>query len=58
MPSLMALILAAIGPVLIHRLLPPGIPFFIKAFLDLFLFVFVFYFVNRLLTRLRPDIDD
>ncbi len=58
MPSLMAMILASLGPILIHKVLPANVPFVIKAFLDLFLFIFVFYFVNRILTNLRPDIDD
>ena len=58
MPSLMAMLIAAVGPILIHKILPPQLPFFVKAFLDLFLFIFIFYIVNRLLTNLRPDIDD
>lgn len=58
MPTLMAMILASLGPALVHRILPPDIPFAIKAFLDLFLWIFVFYFVYRVLTNLRPDIDD
>ncbi len=58
MPSLMALLLASVGPILVHKILPPNIPFFVKAFLDLFIFIFVFYFIYRLLTNLRPDIDD
>ena len=58
MPSLMAMIIASLAPILIHRLMPDSMPFFFKAFLDLFLFIFVFYFVNRVLTNLRPDLDD
>ena len=58
MPSLMAMILASLAPILVHKILPVNAPFVIKAFLDLFLFIFVFYIVNRILTNLRPDIDD
>lgn len=58
MPSLMAMILASLGPILVHKILPTNAPFVIKAFIDLFLFIFVFYFVNRILTNLRPDIED
>ncbi len=57
MPGLMAMILAAVGPILVHRILPPDIPFLVKAFLDIFIFISVFYLVNRILTNLRPDID-
>lgn len=58
MPTLMAMVLASIAPLLVHKILPANVPFFLKAFLDLFLWVFVFYFVFRVLTNLRPDIDD
>ena len=58
MPSFMALILASVGPIMVHKILPSNVPFFVKAFLDLFIFIFVFYIVNRILTNLRPDIDD
>lgn len=58
MPSLMAMILASVGPILIHRIMPANMPFMFKIFLDFLLFIFVFYLVNRILTNLRPDIDD
>jgi hypothetical protein len=55
MPTLMAIIVAALAPMILNRVFPDLGPIALKALLDLLVWFIAFYFLRKLLTDLRPD---